>query len=169
MASTVMLSNGGANTFRNTAACDRLVVGTTDGIFVLSRGELEWTLTRRALEGISISSLTQLESGTMLAATHGVGVARSTDEGETWQWSNTGLVQYDLWAARSGRVHGREVALVGSMPAALMLSEDDGVTWRDLPGLRDVPSFPQWFFPPPPRLGHIKGDHLLRRSHLRRH
>ncbi len=156
MAATVVLSNGGANTFRHSESCDRLVVGTTDGIFVLSRGELEWTLTRRALEGISISSLTQLESGTMLAATHGVGVARSTDDGETWQWSNTGLVQYDLWAARSGRVHGREVALVGSMPAALMLSEDDGLTWCDLPGLRDVPSFPQWFFPPPPRLGHIK-------------
>ena len=76
----------------------------SDGIFVLSLGGKEWSLTRRALEGISVSSLTQLASGTILAATHGVGVARSTDDGETWDWSNNGLVQYDLWAARSGTV-----------------------------------------------------------------
>ena len=156
MSSTVVISNGGASTFRHPSPCDRLVVGSVDGIFVLSRGEEEWTVTRRALEGISISSLTQLDSGTILAATHGVGVARSTDEGQTWNWCNDGLVHFDLWAARSGTVHGREIALVGSMPSALMLSEDDGRTWRDLSGLRDVPSFPDWFFPPPPRLGHIK-------------
>ena len=156
MSSTVLMSNGGANTFRSSSACDRLIVGTVDGIFVLSGDGRDWALTRRALEGVSISSLTQLATGTILAATHGVGVARSTDDGETWDWSNTGLVQFDLWAARSGTIHGREVALVGSMPSALMLSEDDGVTWRSLPGLHQVPSFAQWYFPPPPRLGHIK-------------
>ena len=156
MSTTVLMSNGGANTFCCSAPCDRLIVGTVDGVFVLSRDEREWALTWRALEGISVSSLTQLASGTILAATHGVGVARSTDEGQTWEWSNNGLVQYDLWAARSGTVHGREVALVGSMPSALMLSEDDGVTWRNLPGLHNVPSFADWYFPPPPRLGHIK-------------
>ena len=37
-----------------------------------------------------------------------------------------------------------------------MMSEDDGVTWRNLPALHEVPSFAQWYFPPPPRLGHIK-------------
>lgn len=156
MSSAVVLSNGGASTFRSSTPCDRLIVGTVDGIFVLSRDEQEWTLTRRALEGISVSSLTLLDTGTILAATHGVGVARSTDDGQTWSWRNDGLVQFDLWAARSGKVHGQEIALVGSMPSALMLSEDDGQTWKDLSGLRDVPSFSDWFFPPPPRLGHIK-------------
>lgn len=119
-------------------------------------------LTRRAMEGISISSLTQLASGTILAATHGVGVARSTDDGHTWEWSNKGLVQYDLWAARSGIVHGRDVALVGSMPSALMLSDDDGVSWQNLTGLHEVSSFAQWYFPPPPRLGHIKEINIFR-------
>ncbi len=156
MSSTVLLSNGGANSFRNPDPCDRLIVGTVDGIFILSREGKEWALTRRAMEGISISSLTQLASGTILAATHGVGVARSTDDGQTWEWSNKGLVQYDLWAARSGTVQGREVALVGSMPSALMLSDDDGVSWQNLTGLHEVSSFAQWYFPPPPRLGHIK-------------
>ena len=35
MSSTVLLSNGGANSFRNLHLCDRLIVGTVDGIFVL--------------------------------------------------------------------------------------------------------------------------------------
>ncbi len=156
MSSTVVLSNGGASTFRNPESCDRLVVGTVDGIFVLSRSNGEWSVTRRALEGIAVGALTLLDSGTILAATHGVGVARSTDGGETWQWTNNGVIYYDFWAARSGVLDGREVALIGSLPSAVMLSEDDGVTWRDLPALRAVPSAAQWFFPPPPRVGHIK-------------
>ena len=38
MSSTVLMSNGGANTFRSSSPCDRLIVGTVDGIFVLSGG-----------------------------------------------------------------------------------------------------------------------------------
>jgi photosystem II stability/assembly factor-like uncharacterized protein len=52
------------------------------------------------------------------------------------------------------------------MPAHLMMSTDDGVSWTELPALREVPSMPQWTFPPPPRLGHVKdivldGDRLF--------
>lgn len=83
-------------------------------------------------------------------------MARSTDEGETWRWSSDGLISHDLWAARSGVLQGREVALVGALPSHVMLSEDDGISWRDLPGLRSVASSGQWFFPPPPRIGHVK-------------
>ena len=58
------------------------------------------------------------------------------------------------------------MAFVGSMPAHLMMSVDDGRSWADLPGLRETPSFPHWTFPPPPRLGHVKeivldGDRLF--------
>lgn len=44
---------------------------------------------------------TQLGSGTLLAATHGLGVARSVDSGGTWAWSSDGLPQFDLRSARS--------------------------------------------------------------------
>ncbi len=50
MSSTLLMSNGGANTFRSSTPCDRLIVGTMDGIFVLSGNEREWALTRRALK-----------------------------------------------------------------------------------------------------------------------
>lgn len=155
MSPLVTLSNGGASITRS-AATDRLIVGTVDGVFVLEREQKGWREAGRALEGSSVSAVDQLASGTLLAATHGLGVARSTDGGATWDWSNKGLPQFDLWSARAGMIGGESVALVGSMPAHLMISRDDGLSWAALPALREVESFPQWFFPPPPRLGHVK-------------
>ena len=152
----ILLSNGGANTFRSDEACDRLIVGTVDGIFVLVRERSEWNVASRALEGCYVSAVTQLSSGTLIAATHGVGVARSTDAGRTWDWVNTGITHLDLWAAGSGTLQRRDVVLVGSLPTHVFISEDDGLTWRDLPALKRVPSASQWFFPPPPRIGHVK-------------
>lgn len=152
----ILLSNAGEHTFRSPCSADRLVVGTVDGAFVLERASKGWDVASRALEGCSVSAIASLNSGTLLAATHGLGVARSVDSGRTWEWSNHGLPQFDLWAARAGLLQGRDVAVVGSMPAHLMISVDDGCTWRELPGLRQVSTFAQWTFPPPPRLGHVK-------------
>ena len=162
----ITVSNGGMNSFRSATPSDRIVVGTVDGIAMLDRDGSGWRLTKRALEGCAVGAVTQLASGTLIAATHGLGVARSTDGGDSWDWANAGLPQFDLWAARSGLLQGRDVALVGSMPAHLMMSVDDGMSWAELPGLREVPSFTQWTFPPPPRLGHVKeivldGDRLF--------
>ena len=164
MTSTVLLSNAGASIFQG-AGTDRLIVGTVDGVFVLEREAKGWREAGRALEGASVSAVAQLPSGTLLAATHGLGVARSVDGGATWEWSNGGLPQFDLWSARGGVIQGEAVALVGSMPAHLMISRDDGVTWAELPALREVESFHKWFFPPPPRLGHVK-DIVIDRDRL---
>ena len=150
------LSNGGANTFVATHPSSRMVVGTVDGVTMLERDGAGWRVVARALEGSAVSAVAGLASGTMLAATHGLGVARSSDYGATWNWSNKGLPQYDLWAARGGMLGGRDLAFVGSMPAHLMVSEDDGRSWRELPAFRQVPSLPRWTFPPPPHLGHVK-------------
>jgi len=164
MPSTILLSNAGASIFEG-AQTDRLIVGTVDGIFLLERDEKGWREAGRAIEGCSVSAVAALPSGTLIAATHGLGVARSTDGGMTWDWANKGLGHFDLWSARGGVIRGETVALVGSMPAHLMISRDDGVSWTELPALRDVESFPRWFFPPPPRLGHVK-DIVIDRDRL---
>ena len=156
MDSIALLSNGGDNHFRSRQPCNRLVVGTVDGIYILTCNGPEWAVTHRALEGCYVSAVTQLRSGTLVAATHGQGTARSTDGGETWDWANAGMTHFDLWAAGSGSLQGRDVVLVGSLPANVLMSEDDGVTWRQLTGLRDASSASEWFFPPPPRIGHVK-------------
>ncbi len=161
----ILLSNGGTNQHRSPRRSDTMAIGTVDGVVVLERVGGAWTIKHRALAGVSVSAVTALEDGTLFAATHGVGVARSEDGGMTWAWTNEGIDRFDLWSARAGRLMGREVVCVGSLPAHVFLSENRGKTWRELTGLRKVASASEWCFPPPPRIGHVKdividGDRL---------
>jgi hypothetical protein len=151
----ILLSNGGTNIQRAGSPSDTIVVGTVDGIALLRRGAQGWSVAGRALEGCFVSAVTELH-GVLFAATHGIGVARSTDGGHTWAWTNDGLSHFDLWSARAGSLLGRDVVLVGSLPAHLYVSHDNGTSWCELPALRRVPSVAQWCFPPPPHIGHVK-------------
>jgi len=152
----ILLSAGGDYVQRQAAPCDTMLAGTTDGIYILERNDKGvWPVVHRALQGCNVSSVTASEDGTLYAATHGVGMARSDDGGRTWRWINAGLGQFDLWCARVVKLNGRERIYAGSMPAHLFVS-DDGESWRELTALRDSPTLSQWFFPPPPYLGHVK-------------
>ncbi len=162
----ILLSNGGANTCVSPARSDTLAVGTVDGVAILRREDDRWDVANRGLRGCNISAVAASPRGTLFAASHGVGVARSHDGGMTWEWCNAGLAHYDLWAARGGQLMGRDVVCVGSLPAHVYLSEDDGDNWRPLPAMHEVASAPRWSFPPPPNVGHVKdivfdGDRLM--------
>ena len=153
----ILLSPGGDTTHRTAQPDNSLAVATTDGVFLLERdGGGSWHVAHQALAGCFVAALTRTADGTLFAATHGVGMARSDDNGRTWRWINKGITQFDLWAARAGKLDGRDIVLCGSMPAHLFASEDKGDTWREWPALRQVESVGQWTFPPPPRLGHVK-------------
>jgi photosystem II stability/assembly factor-like uncharacterized protein len=167
----ILLSNGGTNAHRSLAASDTMVIGTVDGIVLLERSaqglqQHAWKIRHRALGGCSVSAVTASEDGTLYAATHGFGAAKSDDGGLTWTWILDGLDHMDLWSARAGKLAGRDVVCVGALPAHLYISENRGKSWRELPALRDAPSVGKWCFPPPPRIGHVKdivfdGDRLL--------
>jgi hypothetical protein len=93
-------------------------------------------------------------------------VARSRDAGTTREWVNKGIGRHDLWSARAWRLQGRDVVLVGSVPAHLYISEDAGDSWCELRALRQAAGVEDWRFPPPPRVGHVKdividGDRLM--------
>jgi hypothetical protein len=162
----ILLSNGGSNMQRSRAASNTMMIGTVDGVVLLERVAHGWTIKHRALGGCSVSAVTALDDGTLFAATHGFGAARSDDGGYTWTWILDGLDHMDLWSARAGTLQGREVVGVGALPAHLYISENRGKTWRELPALRKAPTVAKWCFPPPPRIGHVKdivfdGDRLL--------
>ena len=162
----ILLSNGGSNIHRTQKPSDTIVVGTVDGVALLARSGEGWSVKHRALAGCFVSAVTALDDGTLFAATHGIGVARSEDGGFNWKWVNQGLAHFDLWSARGGKLQGRDVVLVGSLPAHVYISENKGESWRELTALRSTPSVEKWCFPPPPRVGHVKdivldGDRLL--------
>ena len=162
----ILISNGGSNSSVTETPSDSIAIGTVDGVSILTRINGSWSVTDKVLRGCSISAVTQLDDGTLFAASHGVGVARSLDGGRSWAWKNSGISHFDLWSARAGKLSGRDVVCVGSLPAHLYISEDRGETWRELPALRQVPSVSKWCFPPAPHIGHVKdivfnGDTLM--------
>jgi photosystem II stability/assembly factor-like uncharacterized protein len=152
----ILLAPGGTSVQRQAQPSDRLVVGSVDGIFVFERdAKRRWSLKGKGLEGCFVSALTRLESGALIAGTHGLGVARSTDGGLTWKLANAGLSQFDVWVVKAERLGGRERLFAGTLPAHLFVSDDGAASWRELAALREVPSAPQWSFPPPPHQGHV--------------
>lgn len=162
----ILISNGGSNIHRAQRPSDTIAVGTVDGIALLAKSGPGWVVKHKALAGCFVGAVTALDDGTLFAATHGIGVARSDDGGINWTWCNEGLAHFDLWSARAGKLQGRDVVFVGSLPAHLYVSEDKGAHWRELTAFRETPSVSQWCFPPPPRIGHVKdivldGDRLL--------
>jgi photosystem II stability/assembly factor-like uncharacterized protein len=161
----ILLSNGGTNIQRASAASNSILVGTADGIALLAKSERSWVVKHRALQGVFVSGVTALDDGTLFASTRGVGMARSDDGGVKWTWINDGLAHHEFWSCRAGKLQGRDAVFAGALPAHLYVSEDKGRSWRELTALREAKTVSRWTFPAPPRIGHIKdvvidGDRL---------
>src|SRR5262245_26541686 len=45
---------------------------------------------------------------------------------------------------------------VGTLPAAVYVSENGGRSFRELSAFRRLPEYPKWTFPPPPHTAHIR-------------
>lgn len=99
---------------------------------------------------------------------HGAGVWRSTDAGATWQVTRLSRGKMDDWAAHdadfAAMIGWTDAALpfgdafqqvwslhfdhgtlyAGTKPAALLASQDGGLTWEKVKGLSDHPSAKDW-------------------------
>ena len=53
-------------------------------------------------------------------------------------------------------VPGGKKIYAGTEPAHLFESADMGVTWTELRSFRDAPGLPNWTFPAPPHVAHVK-------------
>jgi hypothetical protein len=80
----------------------------------------------------------------------------SPDGGSTWQWLPSGGIDHrDIW---SMAVHPtrRDEVYVGTLPAAVYVSENGGRSFRELSAFRSLPDYRKWTFPPPPHVAHIR-------------
>ena len=131
-----------------------LMVGTKKGAFLLDSDESrrDWRIRGPFCEGFEIRDVSYdpADGAIYAAATSawfGPAVFRSPDLGETWTHSSEGLTYGDdgpkltrVWSVTPG--HGRLYA--GVEPAGLFQSDDAGVTWRHVEGLRKHPTTPDW-------------------------
>lgn len=87
------------------------------------------------------------------------GLWRSDDAGARWTPVGPGITHADITAvavspAERGDAFG--VTYAGTEPSAVFRSADGGDTWRELAGLRALPSARTWSFPPRPETHHVR-------------
>jgi len=87
------------------------------------------------------------------------GLLTTSDGGVTWRAPERGPEEQRVLSvavSRSHREGGTSVAYAGTEPSNLYRSEDGGRSWQLLPALRDLPSEPNWSFPPRPWTHHVR-------------
>lgn len=110
-----------------------------------------------ALEGETLREIAQdpFKPNRLYAATL-TEVHASEDRGATWNWLPSGGVEFrDIWTMA---VHPTrpDVIYVGTLPAAVYVSENGGRSFRELSAFRELPEYNKWTFPPPPHAAHIR-------------
>lgn len=154
----VNVSHGGTTLYSATNLSKQILVGTREGAISVERdGSGSWRVTHRALTDKHISAIiTEPQSGlTFAGAFHG-GIQVSKDLGKTWEARDNGMTQNNVYSLAAQNIQGKVRLFAGTEPAHLFFSEDLGAKWQELPNLRSVPSVPNWTFPAPPHIGHVK-------------
>jgi photosystem II stability/assembly factor-like uncharacterized protein len=131
-----------------------LCVATGDAFArIESDSEDRWsaalTLTGRSVQCIAVDPC---DGATVFAGTRGSGVWKSRDGGR--EWERLSFTQEDVFSLAISPVDGAVYA--GTEPSHLFVSRDGGDTWHEQPTLRDLPSAPDWSFPPRPSTSHVR-------------
>ncbi len=82
----------------------------------------------------------------------GGGVWMSSDGGE--EWADAELPEPDVFSLAVSRADGSVYA--GTEPSKLFKSTDGGGSWHEMTGLQEIPSRPDWSFPPRPWTSHVR-------------
>jgi photosystem II stability/assembly factor-like uncharacterized protein len=91
-------------------------------------------------------------------ATWSNGLLLSNDGGKTWDSPDDSAPEL----LRTGSVLSVAVSPIedavyaGTEPSTLFRSDDNGMTWRELSSLQDLPSKSKWSFPPKPDTHHVR-------------
>lgn len=136
-----------------------LLLGTPDGVV---RVEVDGDAASAGVvldaPGVTALAVDPHNGELAYAATRFGGFHRSSDRGRTWSGAGEGLdrpFMTSMTVSRSQRSGDIGAVYVGSGPSALYRSEDAGATFAELPALQDVPSRPEWSFPPTPDTHHV--------------
>jgi hypothetical protein len=88
----------------------------------------------------------------------------SEDDGASWQWlPSGGIDRRDIWTMAVHPTRANEI-YVGTLPAAVYVSENGGRSFRELAAFRNLPDYNKWTFPPGPHVAHARSIALDRRA-----
>ena len=153
----VCLSPGGSSLTLGESAKDKLLVGTVDGVFSFLKRDGVWEHQGTLIPGKHVSAiLYEPVSGMLFAGTYGCEIFGSGDLGKTWERRDHGIGSREVYSLASQLVKEQPRVYVGTEPAHLFYSDDLGMSWTELSGLRQVPGVEKWTFPAPPHRAHVK-------------
>lgn len=94
--------------------------------------------------------------GRVFCGTFGDGLHRSVDGGDAWE--RVGADTFDVGEFTSVAVspHDPDLVWAGTEPSELYRSTDGGAAWEKRPGIQDLPSADEWWFPPRPEMHRIR-------------
>ena len=80
----------------------------------------------------------------------------SEDDGASWQWLPSGGIDHrDIWTMAVHPTRPNEI-YVGTLPAAVYVSENGGRSFSDLSAFRTLPDYNKWTFPPGAHVAHAR-------------
>jgi photosystem II stability/assembly factor-like uncharacterized protein len=110
-----------------------------------------------ALEGETVREVARdpLNPSRLYAATL-TEIHVSEDDGASWQWLPSGGIAYrDIWTMAVHPTRANEI-YVGTLPAAVYVSENGGRSFRELSAFRSLPDYDKWTFPPGAHVAHVR-------------
>jgi hypothetical protein len=114
------------------------------------------TLTEPSTSSVAIDPL---DPDRIVAGTFDRSAWLTTDGGRRWEYIGHGVHSTHVSAVAMSparAAHGRSAIYVGTEPANLYRSGDDGQTWEHFPALPKLPSSRTWSFPPRPWTHHTR-------------
>jgi photosystem II stability/assembly factor-like uncharacterized protein len=137
---------------------ETLFIGYDNGLVrALVNGQVDaaWALAGDA--PVAQIAVDPLAHDRMYAATLGAGLWRSDDAGRTFarlSESPNDLV-WSVAVSASDRNDGYGTVYAGTQLSALFRSTDGGATFEELTSVQEIPSLPEWSFPPAPDTHHV--------------
>jgi len=122
-----------------------------EGLLVVTGDPGDWdTTTRFDGQHVECVEVSPHDPDRVFVGTFGDGLYRSDDGGETFERIAEAAAETEQYTAVAVSPHDPDVVWAGIEPSRLYLSEDGGDTWEARPGLVDLPSADDWWFPPRP-------------------
>jgi photosystem II stability/assembly factor-like uncharacterized protein len=153
----VCLSPGGQSLTTGESQLNKLLVGTTEGIFSFQKNGASWSKQETMVPGKHFSSIIfEPATQSLFGGTYSNEIYFSADLGKTWERRDSGIGEKEIYSLASQIVNGKARVYAGTQPAHLYYSDDLGKSWTELPNLRNVPGVEKWTFPGEPHLAHAK-------------
>jgi photosystem II stability/assembly factor-like uncharacterized protein len=135
-----------------------VLVGTARGVVRIAKQDGKWQAIETMLSDKHIGAiLIEPTTGLILAGAYKDGsLWASHDGGHTWERSDNGLTETDVYSLEAVNIDGKVRLFCGTEPAKLFTSDDLGATWVEQTKLRAVPTVGKWYFPGPPHIAHAK-------------